>query len=313
VTEQPTPSAPAPRGVGLQLALIAAVASIGLTAAAFWLSYEHLHDVAHAHGLADAARSWAWPATVDMFILIGEVLMLRGSLAGRIDPWSIALTSIGSAGSIALNVAGVGAGAGLMNYVVAAVPPVAALLAFGALMRQIHGALAGRIATEEEATDEVPLTASLAPAEDFQGDHDQLPTPPLVAPPAQAEPATDESAVAPQEDATPRHSAPATDATDTPQRGATERPQSAAPKAPRKALRRNAPAGKRGAAKEAIRTLYDSLGRRPLESEMVAELVRVKSPHTSRQFANKIRAEIEEDQPELAALGSDNVRPLTGS
>lgn len=310
MTEQPTPTSPAVRGIGLQLALIAAVASIGLTATAFWLSYEHLHDVAHAHGLADAARAWAWPATVDMFILVGEVLMLRGSLAGSIDRWSIALTAIGSTGSIALNVAGVGTHADVMDYVVAAVPPVAALLAFGALMRQIHGALAGRLAATGDVTEETPVTAPAALPADVQAGPGK---PRVTQPVAPAEPATAESVEAPAEDATPRHGNPATGATEAPQQGAPERPRGATTKAPRKALRRNAPTGTRGAAKEAIRALYESLDRRPLESEMVAELTRVKSPHTSRQFANKLRAEIEEDQPELAALGSDNVRPLTGS
>lgn len=128
------------------LATIAAVASIALTGAAFWLSYEHLHDVAHTHGLTDQARAWAWPATVDLFIVVGEVLMLRSALAGRTDKWAIFLTVAGSGGSIGLNVAGVGGSASPMDYVVAAVPPVAALLAFGAIMRQIHGALAGRVA-----------------------------------------------------------------------------------------------------------------------------------------------------------------------
>lgn len=128
------------------LAVIAATASIILTGAAFWLSYEHLHDVARGHGLTDQVRAWAWPATVDLFIVVGEVLMLRAALAGRTDKWAIFLTVTGSGGSIMLNVAGVGADANPMNYVVAAVPPVAALLAFGAIMRQIHGALAGRLA-----------------------------------------------------------------------------------------------------------------------------------------------------------------------
>ncbi|CAM5718407.1 DUF2637 domain-containing protein [Streptomyces fumanus] len=130
----------------LTLAVIAAAASITLTGAAFWLSYEHLHDVARNHGLADAARAWAWPATVDLFVIVGEVLMLRAALAGRTDRWAVFLTVAGSGGSIALNVAGVGGGADVMNYVVAAVPPVAALLAFGAIMRQIHGMLATRVA-----------------------------------------------------------------------------------------------------------------------------------------------------------------------
>lgn len=128
------------------LAIVAAVASIVLTGAAFWLSYEHLHDVAHVNGLSDQVRAWAWPATVDLFIIIGEVLMLRAALAGRIDKGAIFLTVAGSGGSIALNVAGVGPNASGMSYVVAAVPPVAALLAFGAIMRQLHGVFAARVA-----------------------------------------------------------------------------------------------------------------------------------------------------------------------
>ncbi|MFD7998492.1 DUF2637 domain-containing protein [Streptomyces mirabilis] len=119
--------------------------TVTLTAAAFWLSYAHLHQVAAGHGLGhEEIRSWAWPATIDLFIAIGELLTLRASLMRRVDWGAIGLTVIGSGGSIALNVAGVGAGASMLDYVVAAVPPVAALLAFGALMRQVHGFLSGR-------------------------------------------------------------------------------------------------------------------------------------------------------------------------
>lgn len=124
------------------LAVGAAAVTIALTAAAFWLSYEHLHDIASANGLRDPARAWAWPATVDLFIVAGELLILRASLQGRgMDWWAVVLAASGSLGSIALNVAGVGTDAALLEYVVAAVPPTAALIAFGALMRQVHEAL----------------------------------------------------------------------------------------------------------------------------------------------------------------------------
>lgn len=129
------------------LAVGAAAFTVALTAAAFWLSYEHLHDVAAANGLGSngsAARAWAWPATIDLFIVVGELLILRASLRGTVDPWAISLAASGSLGSIALNVAGVGPKAAPLEYIVAAVPPVAALLAFGALMRQVHEALATR-------------------------------------------------------------------------------------------------------------------------------------------------------------------------
>ncbi|MET8172830.1 DUF2637 domain-containing protein [Streptomyces clavifer] len=138
------------------LAAGAVVVTVLLTAAAFWLSYEHLHDVAGGNGL-DGARAWVWPATVDLFIIAGELLILRASLQHRVDWWAILLAATGSLGSIALNVAGVGEHASRMEYVVAAVPPSAALVAFGALMRQVHDALAK---TEPRAV----VTATVRPA-----------------------------------------------------------------------------------------------------------------------------------------------------
>ncbi|MFM9773430.1 DUF2637 domain-containing protein [Streptomyces galilaeus] len=131
----------------MRLTVANGVVIIALTAAAFWLSYAHLHDVAAANGLGDSpARAWAWPATLDLFIVAGEIMMLVAALDKRRDLWAVALTVAGSAGSIGLNVYGVGANALLIEYLVAAVPPSAALLAFGALMRQIH-----RAAAKEEA------------------------------------------------------------------------------------------------------------------------------------------------------------------
>ncbi|MGW3571636.1 DUF2637 domain-containing protein [Streptomyces sp. NPDC000941] len=137
-----------PVNIERAITAVAGVLTVILTAAAFWLSYEHLQEVAARHGMADAvARSWAWPATVDLFIVIGELLILRASLAHRVDGWAIGLVAAGDGGSIALNVAGVGQNASALDYVVAAVPPVAALLAFGALMRQVHAYLARRATT----------------------------------------------------------------------------------------------------------------------------------------------------------------------
>jgi Protein of unknown function (DUF2637) len=122
----------------------AGVVIIALTAGGFWLSYAHLAEVAGQHGLGSSpVRQWAWPATLDAFIVAGELLMLRAGLRRVPDWWAIGLTATGSVGSIALNVAGVSrtgnaANVPHLDYVVAAVPPTAALLAFGVLMRQIH-------------------------------------------------------------------------------------------------------------------------------------------------------------------------------
>ncbi|MDQ1037331.1 hypothetical protein QFZ75_003747 [Streptomyces sp. V3I8] len=144
----PVETTSTPAAVDHAITALAAVLTVLLTAVAFWLSYEHLQEVAARHGMQEAvARSWAWPATVDLFIVIGELLILRASLAHRVDWWAIGLVTAGDGASIALNVAGVGQDAGALNYVVAAVPPVAALLAFGALMRQVHAYLARRAST----------------------------------------------------------------------------------------------------------------------------------------------------------------------
>lgn len=177
------------------LAAGAAVVIIALTGAAFWLSYAHLAEVALSHGLKNSpTRAWAWPATLDLFIVAGELLMLRAAIARKVDPWAIGLTAVGSLGSIALNVAGVTgtrdpSTVPLLDYVVAAVPPTAALLAFGALMRQVHQALAELSQGAEmtapatapvtiERTDIEPPTGQVAPL--------QLVTPPVIELPARS-------------------------------------------------------------------------------------------------------------------------------
>lgn len=146
------------------LAIAAGITTIALTAGAFWLSYEHLHDVAGGHGLS-GSRAWAWPGTVDLFIVAGELLTLRASLQKRVDGWAIALAAFGSCGSIALNIFGVGVHAPALDYTVAAVPPTAALIAFGALMRQVHQALERtQVVPESDAFDRAASEATaLAP------------------------------------------------------------------------------------------------------------------------------------------------------
>lgn len=136
-------SRPAQRAAERYVLIAAGAVILALTIASFWLSYAHLAEVAGQHGLGNArARQWAWPGTVDAFIVTGELLMLRAGLRRVTDWWAIGLTVTGSVGSIALNVAGVRGGSEgaipVLDYIVAAVPPTAALLAFGVLMRQIH-------------------------------------------------------------------------------------------------------------------------------------------------------------------------------
>lgn len=152
-----------------RLTIAAGLVIIALTAAAFWLSYAHLHDVASSSGLGGSPeRAWAWPATLDLFIVAGEIMMLVAALNKTQDGWAIGLTVTGSVGSIGLNVFGVGANAPGIQYVVAAVPPTAALLAFGALMRQVHAAITEpAVETVQEAVQEAaaePVEALPEPA-----------------------------------------------------------------------------------------------------------------------------------------------------
>lgn len=167
------------------LAAGAALVTIALTGAAFWLSYEHLHDVANANGLS-GVRAWVWPATVDLFIVAGELLVLRASLRAVVDRWAYALAAVGSLGSIALNVAGVGQGADAMEYIVAAVPPTAALVAFGALMRQVHEALQ-RIPVAEPAVEGASVAFERAAAEAVEVALPDAPPLPALPPAAVAE------------------------------------------------------------------------------------------------------------------------------
>ncbi|MFI9824445.1 DUF2637 domain-containing protein [Streptomyces sp. NPDC052013] len=161
------------------LAITAATLIFLLTGVSLWLSYEHLHDVGARHGFADdPIRAWAWPATLDLFYAVGEVLILRAALARRIDWWAISLVVFGAGGSIALNIAGVGEGAQVLDYVVAAVPPVASLLAFGALMNQLY-----RLLAPEADPVVTPVVEAQPPAEPAEVTAPVIPPAP-VEPPA---------------------------------------------------------------------------------------------------------------------------------
>jgi hypothetical protein len=141
----------------------AGVVIVALTIGAFWLSYAHLHTVAAEHGLGGSRyRAWAWPGCLDLFIVAGELLLLRASLARRTDWWAVGLVVVGSAGSIALNVLGVD-GSDPLAYVTAAVPPTAALLAFGALMQQVHG-LVSKLEAVDAPVDALVVTEHSAPS-----------------------------------------------------------------------------------------------------------------------------------------------------
>ncbi|MEU9939044.1 DUF2637 domain-containing protein [Streptomyces lavendulae] len=209
-------------------ALIAAgTVIIVLTGAGFWLSYAHLAEVAGRHGLdRSPIRQWAWPATLDMFIVAGELLMLRAGLRRVTDWWAVGLTAVGSLGSIALNVAGVnGTTAGpvpLLDYLVAAVPPTGAMLAFGVLMRQIQQRVARPVRASRTETRTGPGPSGTAGPQDLtetrtepNPDRTDTPTgPPRLGPKTGPDP--DPSRTAGPHDPTETRTEPNPDRTDTP-------------------------------------------------------------------------------------------------
>lgn len=115
-----------------------AVVTIIATAVGFWLSYAGLHSFAVLAGLS-GPEAWAWPASVDLFILAGELGITISTLRdGRPDwrAWGYFVAGCGP--SVTFNVTHVFSHFPPWGkYAVAATPPVAAVLALAALMQQI--------------------------------------------------------------------------------------------------------------------------------------------------------------------------------
>ena len=142
------------RRLAMYVAILAGVFTTLLTIAAFVLSYAHLENVAVANGVPSGFLAWMWPGTIDTFIVVGELLILFAAILGLgFAWWGWGLTVGGSMTSIAFNVAGVGGDARLMEYAVAAAPPVAALFAFGALMHQVRQYVATYVVVSARTSD----------------------------------------------------------------------------------------------------------------------------------------------------------------
>jgi hypothetical protein len=114
------------------------VSTAGVTAlagAGFAMSYGALHSLAHDSGVP-ATLAWLWPLVVDGFIVVASLSVLHAVLESRPAgyPWFLLL------GFAAVSVAGnVAHGAPTpVGRLVAAVPPLALVLAFDLLMRQVR-------------------------------------------------------------------------------------------------------------------------------------------------------------------------------
>ena len=114
------------------------VAVTAATVVGFWLSYSGLHDFATRAGLT-GPEGWAWPASVDLFIAAGEAGVTISALRRRRDPLAWAYLAAGFAASVTGNVLHVDTGhLAWARYAVAAVPPMAAMLALAALLRHVY-------------------------------------------------------------------------------------------------------------------------------------------------------------------------------
>lgn len=110
-----------------------ALGVFGLAVAAFVLSYDALHALALASGIRPGL-AWIWPLVVDGFIVVASLSVLAANRArSAAYPW--ALVGTFSALSIGFNIAH--APDALTAQAVAAIPPLALMLAFELLMRQI--------------------------------------------------------------------------------------------------------------------------------------------------------------------------------
>jgi hypothetical protein len=141
----------AKRIITIAISLLAAAVAAA-TVVGFWLSYAGLHDFATRNGLA-GAEAWAWPGSCDLFILAGELGITISAIRHRKDLAAWGYLVIGFGASVAFNVLHVLPGVLTWGkYAVAAVPPVAAMLALAALMRQVY-----RLAIEADAAPPEPV------------------------------------------------------------------------------------------------------------------------------------------------------------
>jgi hypothetical protein len=120
-------------GDRIQAVTTAGVAALAV--GAFLLSYDALHQLARTSHVP-APLAWLWPLIVDGFILVASLAVLDAIHTGRRVryPWLLVLAF--STLSITFNV--LHAPHDPVAQLVAAIPPLALVLSFELLMRQIH-------------------------------------------------------------------------------------------------------------------------------------------------------------------------------
>jgi uncharacterized protein DUF2637 len=115
---------------------------LALAVAGFAMSYGALYGLALEEGVPPRL-AWLWPLVVDGFIVVASLAVLHAVLERRSTayPWALVLGF--SAVSVSFNV--VHAAPNPVARLVAAVPPLALVLSFELLMRQVRAALAAKL------------------------------------------------------------------------------------------------------------------------------------------------------------------------
>ena len=139
------------------------VVTAAATVVGFWLSYGGLHQFAVRSGLA-GAEAWAWPASVDLFIAAGEAGVTISALRRERDHGAWVYLVLGLVASVSGNTLHVDPGhLSWAPYAVAAVPPMSAMLALAALLRQAYRIAAGRSTQDQPAAEQPPAAPAAVP------------------------------------------------------------------------------------------------------------------------------------------------------
>ena len=116
------------------LSLLTGLLVAFLAAAAFWLSFGALRDLAVQQGIAPDV-AWLYPAIIDGAIIVFSLSVVQVSLAGERPRYPWVLVGVFTGLSVMLNV--LHAAATILPKLMAAIPPVALFLSFELLMNQI--------------------------------------------------------------------------------------------------------------------------------------------------------------------------------
>lgn len=121
------------------IATITAVLVLAIALGAFVLSYDALRDLARTNSIRDGL-AWIFPLIVDGFIVVASLAVLRNGLMAEPTLLAWVLVVLFVALSVAFNVIHA-SDTDLIGKVIAAVPPLALVLAFELLMAQVKSAV----------------------------------------------------------------------------------------------------------------------------------------------------------------------------